>query len=160
MSRKGLNSTQQVFVFLITAIVFMVFAIRPFYLAVALPGLHGALVAESALSYYKEAHSSKRSLIAELICSGLLVLGVLLGLIVRSLFGFYCGLILAAIATFILTIIGIIEVIKAFRSKRYQRRNIVRLLLNSSALLIYCSLVFSLTFLVVLGLAGESYMGN
>ncbi|HEY9762872.1 MAG TPA: hypothetical protein V6D07_10110, partial [Trichocoleus sp.] len=69
-------------------------------------------------------------------------------------------LILAAIATFLLTITGAIETIKAVRQKRHRRRNIVRLLLNSSALLIYCLLVFSLTFLVAMGLAGESYMGN
>ncbi|HEY9878267.1 MAG TPA: hypothetical protein V6D29_07410 [Leptolyngbyaceae cyanobacterium] len=173
MSRNGLSSAQLTFG--ITAIASMVLSILVTqtawgkalmanlgtYLLVGLPGLHGVLIAESALKHYRKTQSSKVSLIVELICAGLLILAVLVALInIRSLLAFYCGLILAAIATFPLTVVGTIEAIKAVRKKQYRRRNVVRLLLNSIALLIYCSLVFSLTFLVAMGLAGESYMGN
>src|SRR4028118_2407141 len=130
-----------------------------------LTGMHGVLTAKSALKYHRQAQSGKGSLIVRLICASLLLLAFLVMVTyevfnVSPIITFFCGWLLAAIATLPLTITGVIEVIKAFRHKHHQRRNIARLLLNFLALLIYCSLALWMSMLLAMALAGEPYMGK
>lgn len=131
----------------------------------ALTGMHGVLTAKSAFKYHRQAQSGKGCLIVKLICASLLVLASLIMLSykvfnVAPIITFFCGWLLAAIATLPLTFAGAIEVIKAFKHKHDQRRNIARLLLNFLALLIYCTFALWMSMLLVLALSGESYMGN
>ncbi len=136
------------------------------YLIIAgLTGMHGVLTAKSALKYYRQAQSGKGSLIIKLTCASLLVLAFLVMLTygvfnVSPIITFFCGWLLAAIATLLLTLAGVIEVIKAFRHKHHQRRNIAKLLLNFFALLIYCLLALWMSMLLVIALSGEPYMGK
>ena len=136
-----------------------------FLIIAGLTGIHGVLTAKSAFKYHRQAQSGRGILIVKLICASLLVLACLVMLTygvfnVSPIITFFCGWLLAAIVTLLLTITGVIEVIKAFRQKHHQRRNIARLLLNFLALLIYCILAFWMSTLLVLALTGESYMGR
>ncbi|HEY9607617.1 MAG TPA: hypothetical protein V6C85_38890 [Allocoleopsis sp.] len=136
------------------------------YLIIAgLTGMHGVLTAKSALKYHRQAQSGKGSLSVKLICASLLVLAFLVMLTygvfnVSPIVTFFCGWLLAAIATLPLTITGVIEVINAFRHKHHQRRNITRLLLNFLALLIYCILALWMSMFLAIALSGEPYMGK
>jgi hypothetical protein len=130
-----------------------------------LTGMHGVLTAKSALKYHRQSQSGKGTLIIKLICASLLVLAFLVMLTygvlnVSPIITFFCGWLLAAIATVLLTITGVIEVIKAFRQKHHQRRNIARLLLNFLALLVYCILALWMSMLLAIALSGEPYMGK
>lgn len=131
----------------------------------ALTGIHGVLTAKSAFKYHRQAQSGKGCLIVKLICASLLVLAALIMLTyevfnVAPIITFFCGCLLAAIATLPLTIAGMIEVIKSFKNKHYQRRNIAKLMLNFLALLIYSIFALWMSMLLVLTLSGESYMGK
>ena len=130
-----------------------------------LTGIHGVLTAKSALEYHKQAQSDKRSLIVKLICASLLVLAFFVMLTygvlnISPIITFFCGWLLAAIATVLLTITEAIEMIKAFRHKYHQRRNIARVMLNFLALLIYCILTLWMSMLLAIALSGEPYMGK
>ncbi|MBD2256148.1 hypothetical protein [Pseudanabaena sp. FACHB-2040] len=175
MSRKGFRGTQPIFIFsiaFVSALGLTLAAAQTWWgqgftrilwtcLVAALPGLHGALVASSALQYHRQTQSSKESLTVELICAGLLATTTLVTLLsLSSLLAFYFGWVLAAAAALPLAITGSIETLQAVKRKRHRRRNLVRLLLNVSALLIYCLLVFFSSFLVIMWLSGEPYMGN
>jgi cation transport ATPase len=131
-----------------------------FYLAIGVPGLHGVLNARSALRYHRQTQSSKLILVIELICASLLILSVAVACTSQSFISIYASWIIAAIATFPLTITSAVEVIQAIRRKRHQRRNTVKFLLNCLALLIYCVLLVGFFFLAVIALSGEPYMGN
>jgi hypothetical protein len=130
-----------------------------------LTGMHGVLTAQSALKSYRQAQFGKGSLIVKLICATLLVVAFLLMLTyvmfdVSSIITFFCGWLLAASATLLLTITGVIEVIPAFIHKHHQRRNLANLLLNFLALLVYCLLTLWMSMFLAIALSGEPYMGK
>jgi hypothetical protein len=133
----------------------------PLYLLMALPGLHGLLTGRAALDDYRQAQSDQNRLIVELISASLLGLATLVMLLRASaLLVFWIGAVLGAIATFPLVITAAVGAIKAARQRCDRRRRIIGLLLQTFAFLTYSGVALWLSFLVVLGLAGESYMGS
>ncbi|MBD1872897.1 hypothetical protein H6F75_05340 [Nodosilinea sp. FACHB-131] len=135
------------------------------YVIAGLTGLHGVLIAKSAFKHRKQAQSSMGNLLIELNCAGLLVLACLIMLThvvfkVAPVISFFCGWLLAAIATLPLVIIGVIKVITAIRQKQRVWRKVVRLVLNCFALLIYLTFALWMSMLLVMLLSGEPYMGN
>lgn len=137
----------------------------PLYAIAGLTGLHGILVAKSALKYRRQTRSGKGSLLVELTCASLLVLACLIMVMdvvlnLAPFITFFCGWLLAAIATLPLVITGVMKVITAVRQKQRVRRKVLNLALNCLALLIYLMLAFWMSMLVVLLVPGEPYMGN
>jgi hypothetical protein len=137
----------------------------PLYVIAGLTGLHGVLIAKSALKYRRQTQSSKGSLLVELACASLLVLACLIMVMhvvfnVAPVISFFCGWLLATIATLPLVITGVMKVITAIRRKQRVWRKVLRLVLNCFALLIYLILAGWMSMLLVLLLSGEPYMGN
>lgn len=135
------------------------------YAIAALTGLHGVLVAKSALKHRRQTRSGKGSFLVELICASFLVLACLimvtpLVLNLEPFLFFSCGWLLAAIATLPLIITGVIKVITGVRQKQHVWRRVLRLTLNCFALLIYLTLVLWMSMLLMFVLSGEPYMGN
>lgn len=135
------------------------------YVIAGLAGLHGILIATSALKYRRRAQSSMGSLLIELNCAGLLVLACLIMLMhvvlkIAPVISLFCGCLLAAIATLPLVITGVVKVITAIRRKQHVWRKVVRLVLNCLALLIYLTFALWMSMLLVMLLSGEHYMGN
>ncbi len=132
------------------------------------PGLHGVLIAKGALRGQRQAKLNKRCLIGELACASLLVVASLMMLASAafhkipffSTLALLCGLLLAAIAALPLVITGVLKVITAVRQKREVWRSILKLLLNSLALLIYLVALAWMSMFLVFLLSGEPYMGN
>ncbi|HEY9815432.1 MAG TPA: hypothetical protein V6D20_06475, partial [Candidatus Obscuribacterales bacterium] len=79
---------------------------------------------------------------------------------VAPVISFFCGWLLAAIATLPIVIIGVMQVITAIRRKQRVWRKVLGLILNCFALLIYLMLAFWMSMLIVLLLSGESYIGD
>lgn len=135
------------------------------YILPGLTALHGILTAQNALKNYKQTNSEQGSLVIELICASLLVLACLIMLMfvvfnVTSLLSFICGYLLATVATLPLIVVDTIKVISAVRQKRGVWRNLLKLVLNCFALLIYLTFVLWMSVFFVFALSGEPYMGN
>lgn len=127
----------------------------------ALPGLQGALTARQALHQHRLAPSRAGLTIAELIGAGLL--GVAAGIALlgaRSLPVLYSSWVVAAIATLILVIATALELLRAMSRRQNQRPVLLKLLLQSLALIFYGLLLLWMGLLFLLSLTGESYMGN
>lgn len=140
-------------------------ATLPLIFVAGLPGLHGILTAKSALRSRRQAKSGKKGQKVELACSGLLILAGFIMLVsvvfqMPSFIIFFFGGLLAAIATLPLIITGLIKVITAVRQKRGLWQNLLKLVLNVLALLIYSVLAAWMSMLFIFWLTGEPYMGN
>lgn len=132
------------------------------HIIAGLPGLHGLLIATLGIIRYRQTERGKRLLIVELICSCLLILAWLLiaanvWLELQSFLSSFFGWWLATIATLLLNITAIVKTVKAVRNKRNWLQNIVGILLNLFALIIYLALALWLTNIVLLALLGVSY---
>lgn len=132
------------------------------HLIAALPGLHGLLIATLGIIHYRKTKRSKKCLIAELIWACLLIVAWLLiitnvWLERQSLVSSVCGWWLAAIATFVLNIVAIVKIVKAFRNKGNWILSTVGVLLNLVALLIYLLFALWLSWLLVLILLDAPY---
>jgi hypothetical protein len=135
---------------------------------VGAPGLHGVLIARSALRNHRQAKLDKKCLIGEFACGSFLVVASLMmltGIVFypRPIFpalAFFGGLLLAAIATLPLIITDVLKIIAAVRRKQGVWQNTLRLALNFLALLIYLVLLTWMSMLLLLMLSGEPYMGN
>ena len=143
----------------------MAIAALPLIFIAGLPGLHGILTAKSVLRYRRQTHSRQRFQKVELACSGLLVLAGFVMLVsvvfqVPSFIIFFFGGLLAAIATLPLIITGLLKVITAVRQKRDIWQNLLKVVLNVLALLIYLVLAAWMSMLFIFWLTGEPYMGN
>ncbi len=137
----------------------------PEYAVAGLTGLHGVLIAKSALKYHRQTQSSKGILLVELTCSSLLVLACLIMVMsivfnVAPVISFFCGWLLATISTLPLVITGVMKVIIAVRRKQHVWQKVLRLVLNCFALSIYLMLVVWISMLLVILLSGEPYMGE
>lgn len=163
-SPKGLNRTQSFLTFFAATMVTALAAYTPWgqailryvwaYIALGLPALQGVINGRSSWRYYRQTQSSKCKLIIELICASLLVLAVFVALIdIKSLEHGVLGLILAAIATSLLTITGAIETIGAIRRKQYRCRCMMKFLLNTAVLIVYVLLLCWLVPLAILGMS-------
>ncbi|MBD1919203.1 MULTISPECIES: hypothetical protein [Cyanophyceae] len=127
----------------------------------ALPGAQGALTAKNTLSRSRLNQFNGVLAIAELIGAGLL--GVAAGIALlgaRSLPVLYSSWIVAAIATLILVIAAALELLRAMSRRQNQRPVLLKLLLQSLALIFYGLLLLWMGLLFLLSLTGESYMGN
>ncbi len=155
---------------LLLALVAIVF-LQNSFLAVVLigmPCLHGILIAKSAVNYKHQAISDEKCLNVELVCAGLLVVASLIMLQsiavdsrpIASAIAFVLGLLLSAIATLPVVMIGILNIITAVRQKRERWQSAWPLLLNSLALSIYLMLLSWLSVLLPFILSGKHYMGN
>lgn len=143
----------------------MAIATLPLFFVAGLPGLHGTLTAKSALRYRRQANSGKRCQNIELACSGVLVLAGFIMVVsvvfqMPSFIIFFFGGLLAAIATLPLIITGLLKVITAVRQKRGIWQNLLKVVLNVLALLIYVVLAAWMSMLFIFWLTGEPYMGN
>jgi hypothetical protein len=143
----------------------MAIATLPLFFVAGLPGLHGILTAKSVLRSRRQTHSRQRFQKVELACSGLLVLAGFVMLVsvvfqVPSFIVFFFGGLLAAIATLPLIITGLLKVITAVRQKRDIWQNLLKVVLNVLALLIYLVLAAWMSMLFIFWLTGEPYMGN
>ncbi len=127
----------------------------------ALPGAQGALTAQNALRQSRLARFNARLAIAELIGAGLLGIAATIALLgARSLPVLYTSWVIAAIATLILVIAAALDLIQAMHRRQNQRPVLVKLLLQSLALVFYSILLLWMGLLFLLSLTGESYMGN
>ena len=127
----------------------------------ALPGAQGALTAKNALTHSRLDRFNGMLAIAELIGAGLL--GVAAGIALlgaRSLPVLYSSWVVAAIATLILVIAAALDLIRAMGRRQNQRPVLIKLLLQSLALMFYSILLLWMGLLFLLSLTGESYMGN
>ncbi|MBD1862967.1 MULTISPECIES: hypothetical protein [Trichocoleus] len=111
---------------------------------------------------------NKKCLIGELACASLLVVASLMMLASAAFYkipffstlALLWGLLSAAIATLPLVITGALKVITAVRQKREMWQSVLKLLLNSLALLIYLVALAWISMFLVFLLSGEPYMGN
>ncbi|MBE9157762.1 hypothetical protein IQ265_13145 [Nodosilinea sp. LEGE 06152] len=127
----------------------------------ALPGVQSALTAKNTLNRSRLNQFSGRVAIAELIGAGLLGVAAAIALLgARSLPVLYSSWVVAAIATLILVIAAALDLIRAMRRRQNQRPVLVKLLLQSLALVFYSILLLWMGLLFLLSLTGESYMGN
>jgi hypothetical protein len=143
----------------------MAIATLPLIFVAGLPGLHGVLIAKSALRSRRQTNSRKRCQNVELVCSsGLILAGLIMVVSVvfqmPSFIVFFFGGLLAAIATLPLILTGLIKVITAVRQKRGIWQNLLKVALNVLALLIYLVLAAWMSMLFIFWLTGEPYMGN
>jgi hypothetical protein len=130
-------------------------------MGLALPCLQGALTAKNALSQSRLAQFSPVLVNIELVCAGLLTLSsgvALLG--PKTLPVLYGSWVVAAIATLVLVIVAALDLIRAIGCKQNQRWVLIKLLLQSVALILYAILVLWMGFLVLIALSGKPYMGN
>lgn len=143
----------------------MAIATLPLVFVAGLPGFHGVLIAKSVLRSRKQTNSRRKCQNIELACSGVLVLASFIMLVsvvfqMPSFIIFFFGGLLAAIATLPLIITGLLKVITAVRQKRGVWHNILNVVLNVLALLIYLVLAAWMSMLFIFWLTGEPYMGN
>ncbi len=135
---------------------------------IGLPGLHGVLIARSTLKGQRQTKLDKKCLIGEIVCASFLVVASLMMLASVAFhkipffpaLALFCGLLLAAIATLPLVITGVLKVITAVGQKREVWQSVLKLLLNSLALLIYLVALTWMSMFLVFLLSGEPYMGN
>ncbi|MBD2232565.1 hypothetical protein [Phormidium tenue] len=127
----------------------------------ALPGAQGALTAKNTLNQSRLSQFNGVLAIAELIGAGLLGVAAAIALLgARSLPVLYSSWVVAAIATLILVIAAALELLRAMSRRQNQRLVLLKLLLQSLALIFYGLLLLWMGLLFVLSLTGESYMGN
>ncbi|MBD2113086.1 MULTISPECIES: hypothetical protein [Cyanophyceae] len=127
----------------------------------ALPGAQGALTAKNTLNRSRLNHFNGVLAIAELIGAGLLGVAAAIALLgARSLPVLYSSWVIAAIATLILVFAAALELLRAMSRRRNLRPVLLKLLLQSLALIFYGLLLLWMGLLFVLSLTGESYMGN
>ena len=135
------------------------------YVIDGLMGLQRVLIAKSALKDRRQTRFSKASLLVELTCASLLLLACLIMVTpvvfnVAPFISFFCGSLVAVIATLPLVVTELIKVITAVRKKQRIWQEVLKLVLNCFVLLIYLTLAFWMSMLLVLALSGEPYMGN
>lgn len=143
----------------------MAIATLPLIFVAGLPGLHGVLIAKSALRSRRQTNSRKGCQKVELACAGVLILAgfIMLASVVfqmPSFIVFFFGGLLAAIATLPLILTGLLKVITAVRQKRGIWQNLLKVVLNVVALLIYLVLAVWMSMSFIFLLTGEHYMGN
>lgn len=127
----------------------------------ALPGVQGAVTARQALRQRQLAPSRAGLRIAELVGAGLLGVAAAIALLgARSLPVLYSSWVVATIATLILVLAAALELLRAISRRQNQRPVLVKLLLQSLALIFYGLLLLWMGLLFLLSLSGESYMGN
>jgi hypothetical protein len=124
-----------------------------------LPGLHGLLIAAISIAHYRTSHNRK-FLAVELTSASLLVIACLVvGAFflprLQSPLLLFLGWWFATIAALPLNITAVINLIKAFRSKRNWGLNALDVLLNFLALLVYLVLALWLTWILLLMLIGS-----
>ncbi len=139
--------------------------VLPVIALLALPGVHGALTAKNVLHQSRLARFSPILGNVELICAGfLMVVAVGVGMLAkwpRLFYGsWYGSWVVAAIATLVLVIAAALDLIQAMRHRQNQRPALIKLLLQSGALFLYCILLLTLGWLLLIGLSGRPYMGN
>lgn len=137
----------------------------PVIALLALPGVHGALTAKNVLHQSRLARFSPILGNVELLCAGfLMVVAAGVGMLAKwpRLFygGWYGSWVVAAIATLVLVIAAALDLIQAVRHRQNQRPALIKLLLQSGALILYCILLLTLGWLLLIGLSGRPYMGN
>jgi hypothetical protein len=74
--------------------------------------------------------------------------------------GFFCGLLLATIATLTLVLTGVLKATTAVRQKREEGQSVLKVSPNSLALLIYLVLVVWMSMLLLFVLSDGPYIGN
>ncbi|PSN14638.1 hypothetical protein C7293_10780 [filamentous cyanobacterium CCT1] len=127
----------------------------------ALPGAQAALTARNAFRQSRLPQSNAGILNVELIGAGLLGVAAAIALLgAKSLPVLYSSWIVAAIATLILVIAAALDLVQTMRRRQNQRPVLVKLLLQSLALVFYSILLLWMGLLFLLALTGESYMGN
>ncbi|MGG6241078.1 hypothetical protein ACQ4N7_20845 [Nodosilinea sp. AN01ver1] len=127
----------------------------------ALPGAQAALTAHNALKQSRVARFNGVVVNAELLGAVLLGVAAAIALLgARSLPVLYSSWVVAAIATLLLVITAALELVQAMRRRQNQRPVLVKLLLQSLALMFYSILLLWMGLLFLLALTGESYMGN
>ena len=127
----------------------------------ALPGVQGALTAKNVLNQSRLARFSPVLGNVELVCAGFLAVAAGVALLgAKSLPVLYGSWVIAAIATLGLVIAAALDLIQAVRHRQNQRPALIKLLLQSGALILYCALLLSMVWLLLISLSGESYMGN
>jgi hypothetical protein len=127
----------------------------------SIPAGQGVLTGKQALR--QSCSTRLHAVIAnvELVCARLL--GVAAGMAVlgaQSLPVIYSSWVVAAIATLLLVLAAALDLLQAMARRQNQRPRLVKLLLQSLALIFYSFLLLWMWFLLVRSLAGESYMGN
>ncbi len=127
----------------------------------AFPGVQGALTAKNVLNQSRRAEFSPVLGNVELVCAGFLAVAAGVALLgAKSLPVLYGSWVVAAIATLILIIAAALGLIGAMCRRQNQRQALVKLLLQSAALLLYIFLLLW-GLLLLRSLSGESYyMGN
>jgi hypothetical protein len=127
----------------------------------ALPGIQGALTAKNAFDQSRLARFSPILVSVELVCAGFLVVAAGVALLgAKSLPMLYGSWVVAAIATLMLVIVAALDLTGGIRHRQNQRRALLKLLLQSVALILYIILLLWMGLLLFLSLTGESYMGN
>lgn len=130
----------------------------PLYLTVALPGVQGFLTARTALKSEISPQAIKK---IDLICAGLLGVAMVIMVVGRlSFIGLFFGAGLAAIATLPLIVTATLQLIQSIRHKRHPWHQAAKILLQASALLIYSVITVWMSYMMILWIGGEPYMGN
>ncbi|WOD41207.1 hypothetical protein [Nodosilinea sp. E11] len=126
-----------------------------------LPGVQGALTAKHAFRQSRRARFSPLIVVVELVCAGCLAVAAGVALLgAKSVPVLYGSWVVAAIATLILVIAAALDLLRAMRRRQNQRPVLIKLLLQSVALILYSILLLWMGLLLLLSLSGESYMGN